>query len=306
MNTQQLESFVQVAENLNFARAAEVLNITQSAVSRQIHSLEGELGTRLFLRSTRAVALTPDGLSFLDDAKEILTRLQMAALKIGQHSQMNLEILTIGCINELYLDLLSELLARYRKQIPEIHPFLRIVPSRSILNFFFNGEMDLLLGFPDDIPEREGILYQEIARVPICCVVPANHPFAGRKEIAEAELREQQIILCNSYETPSKAAALQHRLGHLFSPATINYCENTLAALEPLPQPGRILYSCSRDGTDFLWGLLQRQYKKPCGESFSGCGTRIHAGIALTKQHCVSTPWINSIYPYPTIYILDA
>lgn len=40
MNTQQLESFVQVAEDLNFARAAEALNITQSAVSRQIHSLE--------------------------------------------------------------------------------------------------------------------------------------------------------------------------------------------------------------------------------------------------------------------------
>ena len=160
MNTQQLESFVQVAENLNFARAAEVLNITQSAVSRQIHSLEEELGTKLFLRSTRAVALTPDGLSFLDDAKEILTRLQMATLKMGQHSRLNLEILTIGCINELYLELLSGFLARYREQAPEVHPFLRIVPSRSILNFFFNGEMDLLLGFPDDIPEREGIHYQ--------------------------------------------------------------------------------------------------------------------------------------------------
>lgn len=44
MNTQQLESFIQVAENLNFARAAEVLNITQSAVSRQINALEEELG----------------------------------------------------------------------------------------------------------------------------------------------------------------------------------------------------------------------------------------------------------------------
>ena len=64
MNTQQLESFIQVAENLNFARAAEVLNITQSAVSRQIHSLEEELGTKLFIRSTRTVALTPAGMSF--------------------------------------------------------------------------------------------------------------------------------------------------------------------------------------------------------------------------------------------------
>ena len=40
MNTDQLKSFIQVAENLNFARAAEILKITQSAVSRQIHSLE--------------------------------------------------------------------------------------------------------------------------------------------------------------------------------------------------------------------------------------------------------------------------
>lgn len=72
MNTQQLESFIQVAENLNFARAAEVLQITQSAVSRQIHSLEDELGTKLLHRSTRTVTLTPAGLSFLEDAKQVM------------------------------------------------------------------------------------------------------------------------------------------------------------------------------------------------------------------------------------------
>ena len=55
MNLQQLESFIQVAENLSFARAAEVMNITQSAVSRQISSLENELGASLFHRSTRTV-----------------------------------------------------------------------------------------------------------------------------------------------------------------------------------------------------------------------------------------------------------
>ena len=53
MNTQQLESFLAVAENLSFARAAEDLNITQSAVSRQIHALENELDTRLFHRTAK-------------------------------------------------------------------------------------------------------------------------------------------------------------------------------------------------------------------------------------------------------------
>ena len=78
MNTQQLESFIQVAVNLNFARAAEILNITQSAVSRQINALETELGTKLLHRSTRTVTLTPAGISFLNDAKEIYTKLQFA------------------------------------------------------------------------------------------------------------------------------------------------------------------------------------------------------------------------------------
>ena len=63
MNTQQLKTFVQVAENLNFARAAESLNITQSAVSRQIHALEEELDTKLLHRTTRTVRLTPAGIS---------------------------------------------------------------------------------------------------------------------------------------------------------------------------------------------------------------------------------------------------
>ena len=73
MNTQQLKTFVQVAENLNFARAAESLNITQSAVSRQIHALEEELDTKLLHRTTRTVRLTPAGISFLDDAKQIIS-----------------------------------------------------------------------------------------------------------------------------------------------------------------------------------------------------------------------------------------
>lgn len=86
MNTQQLETFVEVAEHLNFARAAEHLNITTSAVSRQIRSLEEELDTKLFRRSTKSVHLTPAGIIFLNDAKEILSKLELTTQKIKTHS----------------------------------------------------------------------------------------------------------------------------------------------------------------------------------------------------------------------------
>ena len=84
MNTQQLESFLSVAEHLNFARAAEALNITQSAVSRQIHALENELGTKLFHRTSRSVVLTPSGVIFYEDAKNFMGSLRIATTKIGK------------------------------------------------------------------------------------------------------------------------------------------------------------------------------------------------------------------------------
>ncbi|MGN0336884.1 MAG: LysR family transcriptional regulator [Lachnospiraceae bacterium] len=231
MNTQQLESFIQVAENLNFARAAEVLNITQSAVSRQIHSLEEELSTKLFIRSTRTVALTPTGMSFLDDAKDILAKLQMAALKIEKHTSANIDILSIGCINDTYLNLLSKILSNYRQTAPQVHPLLRVIPSRSILNLFFNGEMDILFGFENDVPRRDGIHYEKLADIPICCAVPADHPFSHKDGVAEQELLNEHIIICNSYEIPSEVATIQHEIGRQVSPESINYCENALVSL---------------------------------------------------------------------------
>ena len=67
MNTTQLECFVQVAHSLSFRRAAEELHLSQPTVSKQVASLERELGGTLFMRSTRQVLLTQRGEAFLQD-----------------------------------------------------------------------------------------------------------------------------------------------------------------------------------------------------------------------------------------------
>ena len=66
MNTFQLTCFLTVAETLSFAKAAKHLNVTQPAVTHQIHSLEEELNTQLFKRTTRSVEITQKGLIFLN------------------------------------------------------------------------------------------------------------------------------------------------------------------------------------------------------------------------------------------------
>lgn len=231
MNTQQLESFLAVAENLSFARAAEVLNITQSAVSRQIHSLEDELGAKLFHRTSRIVTLTPAGISFFEDAKSFMAGLRIATAKIQRHTKANVQILTIGCNNEVACQPLTPLLEICRQKHPQIHPSLRVIPHRSILNLFFQGELDILFGFRDDASSREGVSYLELYKTPVCCVISSSHPYAQKPEIDEQELYSENIIMCDSYSIPSKAAILQNHMEQHFTLDSIYYCDNLNAML---------------------------------------------------------------------------
>ena len=241
MNTDQLKSFIQVAENLNFARAAEILKITQSAVSRQIHSLEDELGTKLLHRTTRTVILTPAGISFLEDAKNVMGRLKVAEQKIQRHQSTNIQVLTIGCQNEANLDLLCKVLKSCKQQIPELYPFLKVIPHRSILNLFYQDELDLLFGFQEDIPIKNDTVYQELFQIPLCCIVPASHPYAERLELAKEELYLENIVVCNSYAIPARVAEMQNQISQHILPESTYMCEN-LQVLLTLVRAG---YGCS-------------------------------------------------------------
>ncbi len=241
MNTDQLKSFIQVAENLNFARAAEILKITQSAVSRQIHSLENELGTKLLHRTTRTVILTPAGISFLEDAKNVMGRLKVAEQKIQRHQSTNIQVLTIGCQNEANLDLLCKVLKSCKQQIPELYPFLKVIPHRSILNLFYQDELDLLFGFQEDIPIKNDTIYIELFQIPLCCIVPASHPWAERPELAKEELYLENIVVCNSYAIPARVAEMQNQISQHILPESTYMCEN-LQVLLTLVRAG---YGCS-------------------------------------------------------------
>lgn len=231
MNTQQLESFLAVAENLNFARAAESLNITQSAVSRQIHALESELDTKLFNRTSRIVTLTPSGAAFYEDARNFMRDLHIATSRIKYSCKSNLQPLSLGFSSDINCSLSSDLLQICRREIPEMHPVLRTIPHRAILSLFFQGEIDVLFGFQNDVPSRAEISYVELTRTPICCAVSRSHKYAGKSEIHESELYAEQMIICNSYSLSSQVGELQNRLKQHFLLPSTYYCDNPTVLL---------------------------------------------------------------------------
>lgn len=95
MNTVQLECFLAVAEHLNFSKASRELKITQPAVSHQIQSLEEELGVKLFVRTSKSVALTQEGILFAPDAQLILRTALSARERLGRHEHFI--PLELGC-----------------------------------------------------------------------------------------------------------------------------------------------------------------------------------------------------------------
>lgn len=207
------------------------MNITTSAVSRQIRALEDELDTKLLHRSTRTVTLTPAGIIFLNDAKEILAKLQLTSQKIKSHSEANIQIISIGCISDVDLSLMTQLLHSVRKYAPEIHPFLRIIPSRLVINMLIHDEIDILFAFKDDIPKRDGFSYFELEQIPVCAVLPSGHPLCQQNELSEQDLSSETIVICNSYEIPSQIASIQNRLSQKISPGATYYSENLQVSL---------------------------------------------------------------------------
>jgi DNA-binding transcriptional LysR family regulator len=84
MSLAQIETFVAVARTQSMTRAAEHLRVAQPALSRQIKSLEEELGTRLFARTSRGMALLPAGEAFLEHARRILDEIAAARRRFKQ------------------------------------------------------------------------------------------------------------------------------------------------------------------------------------------------------------------------------
>src|SRR5215813_8442564 len=98
MELRHLRSFVAVAEELHFGRAAVRVHIVQPALSRQIRALEQEMGLRLFERDRRRVALTPAGVAFLDETRILLDHVAHAVESARRADRGEFGSLRIGYV----------------------------------------------------------------------------------------------------------------------------------------------------------------------------------------------------------------
>ena len=189
MELRQLKYFVAVAEELNFRRAAEKLYMQQPPLSRQIRSLETELGVELFHRNKRTVVLTEAGKAFLDEARLTLAQAQRAINAVKTKSSLN-----IGFSICAFDRVIPELIHRFRQQYPETEISMTEMSKEKQIAALLNSQIDL--GFcyaPIASRELENTI---ILSEPLAVVLPLNHPLAEREQIEWRSLQNESFILC--------------------------------------------------------------------------------------------------------------
>ncbi|MEU4657970.1 LysR substrate-binding domain-containing protein [Streptomyces sp. NPDC023723] len=172
----QLTSFVAVAEELHFTRAAERLNMTQPPLSRQIQLLENELRVQLLDRTNRTVRLTPAGRAFLAEARRILRQSEHAALAVRRVSSGEAGTIAVGFTAASAYSALGGLLDTARETLPGVEILLQELVTRRQLEALSAGSLDLGLIRPSatgaDLGSRTAVKEALVA------ALPQGHPLA--------------------------------------------------------------------------------------------------------------------------------
>lgn len=195
----QLRYFLTLAEELHFGRAAERLNIVQSAVSQQLRRLERELGVDLFDRSTRTVRLTEAGHRLLPYAERVLADVDAARAAIDDLRTRRDGTVRLGTSTGLG-SRLEALLARFRELAPEATLDLVTAPVADRLRRVRSGELDATLVRGEQ--RDAGLELLAVWHDPLVVALPARHDLAVRSRIELAALADLPLRLANRQRNP--------------------------------------------------------------------------------------------------------
>ncbi|MGW8481992.1 LysR family transcriptional regulator [Microbacterium sp. NPDC055903] len=206
MNLEQLRGFVEVADVAHFTRAAERLHLAQPSLSRQISSLEKELGAELFHRARGHIALTPAGRTLLPRARRMLADAEAIRVEMAELAGLQRGRVRLGATPTLCVSLVAEAMAAFHAEHPGIELQLIEGGSHLLIEQLAGGALDLALITVSEGLEQEG---QALVRAPLLVeelvvAYPATAEPSSEKAIGLERLAELPLIsFAESYDLRS-------------------------------------------------------------------------------------------------------
>lgn len=188
-----LHVFTTVVEQNNFSKAAELLYVSQPAVSMQIRNLENELGTKLIHRGSKQLILTQTGKILYAKAKQIESLYEEAKREMSFLKNEVGGTLKIGASFTIGEYVLPAILGEYSVQYPNVHIEVNIANTEEIINSVRSG---LDLGLVEGNVEGQDLIFTPIMTDEMVLIVPNSHPLAKQRLIRNTDdLQNQTWIL---------------------------------------------------------------------------------------------------------------
>ncbi len=220
MDIQALETFTKTAELLHFGKASRACNLSPSALTRTIQRLEEEVGTPLFLRDNRSVALTEAGSQLLDYARNTVLEWKNFQKSLATKDDRVSGILSIYASITAVYSLLPDLLETYRAAHPEVQIELRTGDAEKAIEQVLSGEIDLAVAALPDRKQTQ-LEFMPLAETPLVFIAtkpltridfsqtPLVVPQSGvARQRLDVWLREQGIIPTISSEVSGNEALI--------------------------------------------------------------------------------------------------
>jgi DNA-binding transcriptional LysR family regulator len=202
MEIRHLRYFVAVGEHEHIGRAAQRLHVSPSPLSRQIHEVEEELGVELFVRVGRGLRLTDAGKVFLDEARDVLARLDRAMTAVRAAGRGETGSLRIGFVeNSDIAGLIPTTVRLYRDRHPNVRLELVPMSRHEQLLALDARQIDAALMFKVG-PDPQGLSIDTLFVRRILLVVPRDHALATKRRVVARDLVGVPMIWLTRHDMP--------------------------------------------------------------------------------------------------------
>jgi DNA-binding transcriptional LysR family regulator len=193
MNIQQIKNFLQLSKELHYWNTAGKINITQSALSRQIKALEEEVGVSLFVRNKRNVKLSAAGEFLADKWNMLLDDLEHVNSFARKINQGETGHISIAHPDSISASLLPDFMVRVAESYPELTVELLQLLYENIEESLRDYKIDL--AFTRQVSSSPGISSRKLQSEPVALFIPDKHPFVDYNDISPESLANQRFML---------------------------------------------------------------------------------------------------------------
>lgn len=194
MELRHVKSFLAIAETLHFGRTAELIHLSQPALSLQIQALEHEVGVKLFERNRRETKLTAAGFAFRDHAAAAVIELEEAVRRARLAADGKVGLLRIGFVSGVGNEIVPQLVRQFRESNPEVELSLHNILTLDQIRMLDADSLDIgFLRLPiGEHPELEVV---GVHREPFVLVLPSSHRLAYKKKVQLRDVADEDFVL---------------------------------------------------------------------------------------------------------------